>query len=144
MNYWRQAVFYCKYCGSDKIVKNGFVKNKQRYLCRECSKTSRMGDNREKYGIEEKIKVAKLYNEGIGIRSIERAEGIAAPLIVHWIRNFAKMLKIKLCVTEVPSDLKEIEILDMDELFTYYQKKVKKPMCGVLWTETGIKLLILR
>ena len=25
----------CKYCGNEKVVKNGLVKNKQRYLCRE-------------------------------------------------------------------------------------------------------------
>ena len=133
----------CKYCGNEKLVSNGIVKAKQRYLCRECGKTSRSGDNGEKYGIEQKIKIAKLFTEGRGIRSIERVENIPSSLIIHWIRGFSKMLKAKLCATEVPAELKEIEILEMDELFTYYQKKVKKPMSGLLWTETGIKLLIL-
>ena len=54
------------------------------------------------------------------------------------------MLKAKLCTTNIPSELKEIEILEIDELFTYYQKKAKRPMSGLLWTETGIKLLISR
>ena len=52
------------------------LKNKQRYLCRECGKTTRVGDKREKYGIEQKIKVAKLFTEGVSIRSIERIENI--------------------------------------------------------------------
>lgn len=134
----------CKHCGKEKVVKNGIVKGKQRYLCRECGKTSRAGDDREKYGVEDKIKVIKLYTEGVGIRSIERLEGIPSSLIVQWIRGFARMLKAKLCATEVPTELKEIQILEVDELFTYYQKKAKKPTSGLLWTESGIKLLILQ
>ncbi len=137
-------MFCCKHCGGYQAVKNGFVKNKQRYLCRECGKTTRIGDEREKYSIEQKIRVVKLYTEGMGLRAIERVENIPAPLLVNWIRNFAKTIKEKLWLTQIPSDLKEIEILEIDELFTYYQKKAKEPMCGLLWTGTGIKLLISR
>lgn len=133
----------CKHCGSDNVVKNGFVENKQRYLCKECNKTTREGDKRVKYSIRSKVKVIKLYTEGMGIRAIERIENIPAPLLVRWIRDFGKILKTKLSSTKIPNNLKEIEILEVDELFTYYQKKVKKPMFGLLWTETGIKLLIL-
>ena len=135
-------MFLCKSCGSDKVVKNGIVKNKQRYLCKSCRKTSRDGDKRVKYSLETKIKVIKLYTEGVGIRGIERLEGISAPLIVSWIRDFGKTLRAKISSTKVPDDVKEIEILEVDELFTYYKKKPKKHMCGLLWTETGIKLLI--
>ncbi len=85
----------------------------------------------------------KLYTEGMGLRSIERLENISTPLLIHWIRNFGKMIREKLCTTIVPDYAKEIEILEVDELFTYYQKKVKKPIYGLLWTEQGIKLLIL-
>ncbi len=61
------------------------VKNKQRYLSRECGKTTRVGDKREKYGIEQKIKVVKLFTEGVSIRSIERIENIPASLIFYWV-----------------------------------------------------------
>jgi transposase len=134
----------CKHCGSNSVVKDGMINKKQRYLCKECLKTSRQGDDREKYSLEQKIRVIKLYTERIGLRSIERIENIPASLIVHWIRGFAKTIREKLCTTPIPEDVKKIEILEMDELFTYYQKKVKEPMCGLLWTETGIKLLISR
>jgi hypothetical protein len=85
-----------------------------------------------------------MYTEGIGLRSIERLEGVAASLLVHWIKNFSKLIREKLSVTKIPDDVKQVEILEMDELFTYYQKKAKEPMYGLLWTETGIKLLISR
>lgn len=134
----------CKACGSSKVVKDGLVKNKQRYLCKECARTFRVGDDREKHPLEKKIKVVKLYTEGVGLRSISRIESVSAPLLVHWIRSFAKMIREKLRTTEIPEEAKDIEILEIDELFTYYQKKRNEPMCGLLWTETGIKLLISR
>lgn len=83
----------CKHCGSDQLVKNGYVREKQRYLCKECCGTSREGNDREKYTIEQKIKVIKLYTENMGLRSIERVEKIPASLLVYWIRNFAKIIK---------------------------------------------------
>lgn len=136
-------VLLCKHCGSDKSVKNGSVKGKQRYLCKSCGLTFREGDERIRYTLEQHIRVIKLYTEGVGLRSIERLEGISAPLLVRWIRSFAKVLREKLCTTEIPANSKDVVILEMDELYTYYQKKAKEPMCGLLWTETGIKLLIL-
>ena len=135
----------CKHCGEEEnLVKNGVILEKQRYLCRSCGKTFREGDKREKHTLERKIRVMKLYTEGVGIRSIERIEGVSGAIIVHWVRKFGKMLKQKLCTTKVPDDCKKIEILEVDELFTYHQKKAKKPIYGLLWTETGIKLLISR
>ncbi|MFI5142312.1 MAG: hypothetical protein ACHQII_08145 [Bacteroidia bacterium] len=126
------------------MVKDGVVNRKQRYLCLSCRKTTRVGDAREKYTAEKKIRVIKLYTEGVGIRAIERLESVSAALIVHWIRGFGKMIRKKLSSTKVPDDVKSIAILEMDELFTYFKKKTKKPMFGLLWTETGIKLLILQ
>lgn len=38
----------CKRCGSDKIVKNGIVRKKQRYLCKQCGYHFVYGDQREK------------------------------------------------------------------------------------------------
>ena len=133
----------CKHCGSSCFVKDGFVKGKQRQLCKGCDKTTRVGDLREKYSLEKRIRVVKLYTEGVGLRSIERLESVPASLLVYWIRGFSEMIKDKLRTTEIPQDVKDIEILEMDELFTYYQKKANARMFGLLWTETGIKLLIL-
>ena len=36
----------CKNCNSDRIVKNGIVTNKQRYICKNCGCNFRVGDNR--------------------------------------------------------------------------------------------------
>ena len=77
-------------------IKNGYVKGKQRYKCKNCSKTYREGDEREKYTNEQRLKVLKWYLEGAGIMSIERMEGVPNPLIIQWIRKFSKIIRQKL------------------------------------------------
>jgi hypothetical protein len=42
----------------------------------------------------------------------------------------------------LPDKLEDIEILEMEELFVFYKKSKDEPMSGLLWTETGVKLLI--
>jgi transposase-like protein len=132
----------CKHCGECKIVKAGLSKGKQRYKCKICNKVFSDGDRREKYGIDQKLRALKLYTDGVGLRTIERAEGISTPLLIYWIRKCGRMVKQHLVNSEIPDHAKDIEILEVDDLFTFYQKKPRKFMYGLLWTETGIKLLI--
>ena len=54
------------------------------------------GDDREKYSYDKKLKVIRMYLEGIGIRSIERLENVSAPLILKWIKGISKIIKNKL------------------------------------------------
>ena len=135
----------CKLCGSDKVKKNGFSSNgQQRYLCKSCCKTFGEGDKRVKYNLEKRLKVIKMYLEGIGLRSIERIEGISTPLIIKWIRGFSSMLRKELQEANIPDDTKNIDILELDELFTYCQKNFAKSTYGLLLIGTEIKLLQLK
>jgi transposase-like protein len=132
----------CKHCGCDIKIRNGIVRGKQRYRCKECRKVYIEGDLRERYSMHQKLRVMKMYLEGMGIRSIGRVEDISSPLIIKWIRKFSNILRKKLNETEIPQEARDIQILELDELFTYYQKKDKEPIYGLLSTESGIKLLI--
>jgi transposase-like protein len=132
----------CKFCGGKELVKNGIVLKKQRYKCKTCGKNGLEGDERVKYDFVKKLKVVKMYLEGIGIRSIERLEGVPNTLIIKWIRRFSGDLKAELAAVEIPNEVKKIEILEVDELFSYVQKKVEKFTFGLPPVETGIKLLI--
>ena len=112
----------CKHCGGRRAVKNGFVQEKQRYLCKDCNRTFRLGDDRERYTTEQRLRVLRLYLEGMGIMGIERVEGVPNPLIIQWIRKFGKIIKDRLDEAEIPDDLRTIQILELDELFTYCKK----------------------
>ena len=135
---------FCKHCGSDDQVKNGYVQGKQRYKCRSCGKTYRQGDLRERYTNEQRLRVIKWYLEGAGIMSIERMEGIPNPLIIKWIRSFSKILRNKLNEVNIPKDVKKIQILELDELFSYCQKKRGGSTYGLLLIGSEVALLTLQ
>ena len=122
----------------------GFANGKQRYKCRDCGWSYREGDLREKYSLERKLRVISMYLEGVGIRSIERLEKISSPLIIKWIRRFSYILRQKLNQTKIPDSTKDIQIMELDELFSYCQKKLTKSTYGLLLIESEIKLLILK
>jgi hypothetical protein len=109
-----------------------------------CCKTLGYGDGRVKYDLQKRLRILKMYLEGIGIRSIERLEGISTPLVIKWIRGFSGMIRKELHNANIPTDAKNIEILELDELFTYCQKNFKKSMYGLLLIGTEIKLLRLK
>ena len=136
--------FECKHCGSLSGVKNGIVGGKQRYKCKSCHKTFRDGDERVKHDIDKKIKVIKCYLEGVGIRSIERLEGVSSPLIIRWIRQISAIVREKLRSAEIEENTKNISILEVDELFSYCKKNSVKSTFGLLLIGTEIKLLTLK
>ncbi len=86
----------CKGCGSDKIVKNGIICDKQRYKCKECGLNFVEGDCRVRYGRQDRLKVIKLYLENWGIRSIERLTGISNSQISKWIECAADEIREEL------------------------------------------------
>lgn len=134
----------CKNCGSVEYVKDGIVGGKQRYQCKNCKKTFREGDKREKYTNEKRLRCILWYLEGAGIMSIERMEGVPNPLIIKWIRKFSKILRQKLKDTEIPEDIRDIQIIELDELFSYCKKKRTESSYGLLLIENEIKLLNLK
>jgi len=135
----------CKHCGSKSAVKNGKTKNgKQRYKCKDCGKVFRPGDERVKYSFEQKLRVLKWYLDGAGIRSISRNEGVSTPLIIKWLRGFSKILRQKLNEINIPEDAKKIQILELDEMFSFCKKKLQKSTYGLLLIESEIRLLILK
>lgn len=133
----------CKGCGGIELVKNGSTRHGvQRYKCKGCGSSYGDGDRRLKYGLEKRLKIINMYLEGIGIRSIERLEGVSNPLIVYWIRHFSSLIRKELSRIPIPDTPQNISILEVDELFTYYKKRPSEHMYGLLLTEMGIKLLI--
>jgi transposase-like protein len=139
----------CKECGSAEYVKNGIVCGSQRYRCKGCGCNFREGDKRQKYTMQDRLKVIKLYLENCGIRTIERVTGIHNSQVSQWIEETASWIKGELAKSQNSvKKIEDIAILEMDELCTYIKKDQKMeestPSFGLLWTGTQVKLLILR
>ena len=58
---WSNAMIQCKECESDAIVKNGIVREKQRYKCKSCGCNIIIGDSRINPAIELKRHTCVLF-----------------------------------------------------------------------------------
>lgn len=119
----------CKNCGSEKSVKNGIVREKQRYRCKECGCNFREGDGRT----NEKIAAKKamcilLYAMTKGsYRMIGRILNIDHTLVYRWIRDFGQSLS----EPKVSGEITEIEFYEM---WHFIQSKKENFGLSKRWT----------
>jgi transposase-like protein len=130
---------HCKYCSSEKMIKNGFPQGVQRYRCKSCGKNQIAGDKRIKHENALRAFSVAMYLNGSGFRSIGRVFGVSFQIVHHWIKQAGKA--VENIVDSQPNNPKEIAILEMDELFTYIQKKRGKSAYGLLLIGTEMRLL---
>jgi transposase len=97
----------CKNCGSECIVKNGIVANKQRYKCKNCGCNFRLGDNRTNDKIAaKKAMCVLLYAMAKGsYRMLGRILKTDRTLVYRWIRAFGESLP----EPEVSGEITQIE-----------------------------------
>ena len=108
----------CKNCKSEKVVKSGKVRRKQRYKCKECGYNFVVGDDRT----NEKIAALKalcvlLYSLGKGsYNMMGKLFGRNRSLIYRWIREAGLN-------TEEPVVDGEITQIEFDEMWHFIQSK---------------------
>ena len=136
----------CKRCGSEAFCKNGYTKCKQRYLCKLCGRNQTEGDKREKYSEQVKHAAIVMYLEGCGFRRIARILReiyqikIHYQLVIHWVRRAGAKLKANTGKEQAQT----IPVLELDELYTYIQKKQIKSEYGLVLIGTGCVLVHLK
>jgi transposase-like protein len=129
----------CKYCLSNHLVKHGFVRSKQRYVCRGCGKNQVAGDKRTKYDNATRRLALAMYLNSSGLRSIGRTLNIPYQLVSQWIENAGKIIEEEIRSLQI--NPRTIAILEMDELYTYVQKNSTKFEYGWLLIGTEARLL---
>ena len=108
----------CKKCKSEKVVKSGTVRGKQRYMCKGCKYNFVVGDERT----NEKIAALKalcvlIYSLGKGsYNMMGKLFGRDRSLIYRWIREAGLN-------TEEPSINGEIAQIEFDEMWHFIQSK---------------------
>lgn len=128
----------CKKCFKENFVKAGFVRNKQRYKCKECdcffTDTKVPG-----YPPDVKLSAIRLYLEGLGFRAIERLIGISNVAVMNWVNNIAKEIEK---IRKIRGDHKGmITVMEFDEMWHYVGKKNKNCGSGWLLSDLATKLL---
>ena len=118
----------CPKCQSKSICKDGIVKERQRFRCKECNYHFTV----ESVGKPEKLKrdALILYLEGLGFRSIGRFLNVSHVAVFNWIKSFGES------IDDIRSDDK-IEVIEVDEMHTYIGSKKTSFGSGLLLIEMG-------
>ena len=118
----------CPKCKSTNFRKDGIVKSKQRFLCKDCQYRFTV----EEIGKSEKTKrdALMLYLEGLGFRSIGRFLEVSHVAVFNWIKEMGET------VEDLRSS-KEIEVVEIDEMHTFIGSKKTTAGCGLLLIEMG-------
>jgi transposase-like protein len=115
--------------GHSEVIKDGFVKGRQRYFCKKCDKTFRP-ITEEKNNNVEKLAL-QLYFEGLSFRRIAQLTGgeISDVTIMNWVNESAGHLK------KFRKNKREIEVFTFKkhlELTEYLSKVSAKVRAGIL------------
>jgi len=99
----------CKYCGSERLVKDGKVKGKQVFKCKDCKKRFYLNGKFAKMRTGKNLIVTalNLYYDGLSLRKTQRnlkqifGEDVSQVTILNWIKKYSRLVK-KYMVTLVP------------------------------------------
>ncbi|WP_442892812.1 transposase-like zinc-binding domain-containing protein [Emticicia sp. 17c] len=130
---------HCPQCDSSHISRNGIVKERQRYKCKDCGynyTVDKLGKSIESYFV---IKALQLYLEGISYREIERLLGISHVSVMNWVKKYRIV---------VPSRKKNYKpttiILTYTELQEFYSNRENLKGIGIIITEFEDKFMLIK
>jgi transposase-like protein len=91
----------CKYCGSENLIKKGFVAKKQIYKCKDCGHRFYDNDNFAKMKVDKKsiVLALNLYYDGLSLRKTQRnleqifGLSISQVTILNWIKKYSKLVQ---------------------------------------------------
>jgi putative transposase len=91
----------CKYCGSESLIKKGFVRKKQLYKCKDCGRRFYLDGKFARMKTDKNIIVSalNLYFDGLSLRKTQRnlkqifGETVSQVTILNWIKKYSKLVK---------------------------------------------------
>lgn len=119
----------CRFCNGKNIIKKGIIRGKQRYKCKDCQKCQVEKDGREKYDKKHIFLALSMRFYGSGLRQIANTlsmflqKSVSYQIVNQWIDKENKKTEDE--VANAQKTEQNIEILEMDELYTYIKKNQK-------------------
>lgn len=91
----------CKYCGSESLIKKGFVRKKQLYKCKDCGRRFYLDGKFARMKTDKHIIVSalNLYFDGLSLRKTQRnlkqifGETVSQVTILNWIKKYSKLVR---------------------------------------------------
>ena len=115
----------CKRCGSERQVKNGLMRGKQRYLCKECGLSFTDTPARGK-PLALKAAAVLLYVSGLSMNRTAKLLGVSTPTIQAWLEQVAAAYAQK------PEPEGRAVVIELDEMGHYLKKSPSRSGSGKL------------
>jgi transposase-like protein len=117
----------CKRCESENTVKSGILRNKQRWLCKACNYNFVEGDERKTWRDtryeKQRALATLLVCLGLSYRAAGLVVGVVRNTVYEWFKGFASNI-------ELPKPEGKVDVVDMDEMWHFVQKKSKNAGYG--------------
>ncbi len=115
----------CQRCGSERYVKNGLMRGKQRYLCKECGLAFTDTPARGK-PLAMKAAAVLLYVSGLSMNRTAKLLGVSTPTVQAWLEQFAAAYAQK------PEPEGRAVVIELDEMWHYVKKSQSHSGSGKL------------
>jgi transposase len=105
----------CKRCGGEEQVKNGFMRGKQRYLCKGCGPnfTDTPAPGKP---LAVKAAAVLLHVSGLSMNRTAKLLGVSTPTVQAWLEQFAQAYAQK------PDPAGRAVVIELDEMWRYLKK----------------------
>ena len=110
---------HCPKCRSTVRTKNGKVKGKQRYKCKDCG-CNYTKSTLSRTAVKKRAECIRIYLEGVGFRGVSRLTDVPHTTVMRWVHslgNDIERLRPKVEAGET------ISTLEIDELWHFVRKK---------------------
>ncbi|MFT4204812.1 MAG: IS1 family transposase [Chitinophagaceae bacterium] len=121
---------HCPKCKSPERVKNGHIRGRARYRCKNCKYDYTVMQKSTAIAAETKRLALAMYLEGLGFNSIGRILKVSHVSVMNWVKKYGKQAE------ELRSE-KAVEVAEMDEMHTYVGSKKTTFGSGLLLTGTA-------
>lgn len=125
----------CPKCESTDFVKDGFVRQKQRYKCKSCGCHFTQSYQGKKPPMI-KLLACVLYLNGLGFRRIGAILNVNYNSVIRWVKEYGSELE-----KTFPKDKahRHCRVIEIDEMWHFVGKKNENCGFGLLWIETPKK-----
>ena len=109
----------CPHCRSAVRTKNGIVRGKQRYKCKDCGCNYTVS-SLSRTPIDTRIECIRLYLEGVGFRGISRLTGIPHTTVMRWVHKLGDDIER---LRPQAGEIEPVSVMELDEMWHFVQKK---------------------